>query len=128
MADVNSDASPDADRHVVYKILRPSEWAAFRQSTVFKGSPVDLVDGYIHLSTAAQTPETAAKHFGDEPEVILLSMEATSFGQALRWEPSRGGALFPHLYAELPISAVRRSWRIAKGADGRHAFPLELGA
>ena len=126
MTDVNTSAPEGGACHVIFKILTPKEWADFRQATVFKGSAVDIVDGYIHLSTAAQARETAAKHFADQPAPILAAVDRDSLGAALRWEPSRGGALFPHLYAPLPLSAVLWAKPVPKGPDGRHAFPPEV--
>lgn len=108
----------------VYKLLRASEWAALRAEDVFRGSAVDLKDGFIHFSTAAQVRETAAKHFAGVDDLVLAEVAAD--GLALKWERSRGGRLFPHLYAGLPLSAVTRTWALALGADGRHVFPADV--
>lgn len=110
---------------MIYKLLRPAEWAEFRSRGAFAGSPADRADGFIHLSTAEQVRETARKHFAAEPEVVLLEVEPEALAPGLRWEPSRGGALFPHLYATLPMAAVRRTWRLEGGPDG-HRFPLDF--
>jgi uncharacterized protein (DUF952 family) len=91
----------------VYKILDGAEWAAAQRQGRFEGSAVDRKDGYIHLSTAAQAGETARLHFAGRDGLVLLEMEAEALGDALRWEPSRGGQLFPHLYASLDPAAVR---------------------
>ena len=90
---------------------------------LFKGAPIDLKDGYIHFSTAEQVRETAAKHFAGQSDLLLVSVDEARLGPALRWEPSRGGALFPHLYAALPLSAVTRVEPLPLGADGAHRFP-----
>ena len=84
---------------------------------------VDLEDGFIHFSTAAQAPETAARHFAGQADLLLIAVEADALGSALRYEVSRGGALFPHLHAPLPLSAVRWAKPLPLGADGRHVFP-----
>ena len=78
---------------LIYKIFRRPEWVAFRDAGESLGAPIDLVDGYIHFSTAAQVAETAAKHFASESDLVLLAVEADRLGEALKWEPSRGGAL-----------------------------------
>ncbi|RVV99062.1 DUF952 domain-containing protein [Mesobaculum littorinae] len=90
----------------VYKILRASEWRAFQDAESFDGAPVDLADGYIHLSTADQVPGTLAKHFAGEDGLTLLSFDIDSLGPELRWEEARGGAKFPHLYRTLSLGEV----------------------
>jgi uncharacterized protein (DUF952 family) len=90
----------------IYKVLRPAEWAHAQAHGVFSGSPVDLRDGFIHFSTAEQLEETISRHFGAERELVVLEVDANALGDMLRWEPSRRGALFPHLHGELPLSAV----------------------
>ncbi|MEO0567313.1 MAG: DUF952 domain-containing protein [Pseudomonadota bacterium] len=91
---------------LIYKIFRADEWAALRSNKATRGSAKDIEDGFVHFSTAAQTEETAAKHFAGERELMLLAIEAELLGDALKWEASRGGALFPHLYRELRIDDV----------------------
>lgn len=108
---------------MIYKLLPEEMWQAFQRSGRFTGSPVDLTDGYIHFSAAGQVVETAAKHFADVDDLMLLSVAEDGLGDALRWEPSRGGALFPHLYAPLSLAAVVRAVRIDRAADGTHVFP-----
>jgi uncharacterized protein (DUF952 family) len=98
---------PEGQDQHVFKVLRPGEWADFAASGRFEGSPDDRRDGFIHLSTAAQLPGTLSRHFGGEPEVMILTVDATALGSALRWEPSRGGDLFPHHYGLLEMAAVR---------------------
>ena len=88
----------------IYKIVPRALWDEALTTGTFIGSPVDLADGYIHFSTAAQLHETAARHFRGVTELLLVAVEGDQLGEALKWEPSRGGALFPHLYAPLPTS------------------------
>ncbi len=108
---------------VVYKICKRDEWHIARAAGRFAGSAVDLADGFIHFSTGEQAVETAAKHFAGQGDLVLLAVAAAPLGGALRWEPSRGGALFPHLYGTLPTAAVLAVHDLPLGPDGRHAFP-----
>ena len=108
---------------IIYKILPAPLWAEAQRNGAFLGSPVDLADGYIHFSTAAQAAETAAKNFAGQRDLFLLHVDADTLGDALKWEPSRGGALFPHLYAKLDVQHVKRADALPLGADGRHVFP-----
>ena len=89
-----------------FKVLTQHQWADFERERVFRGAPVDIADGYIHLSTAEQLEGTIARHFAGQSCLMIAEIDLVQFGDALRWEESRGGALFPHLYAELPIHAV----------------------
>jgi uncharacterized protein (DUF952 family) len=107
----------------IYKILTITLWQEAQRAGVFRGAPVDLADGYIHFSTAEQAAETAAKHFAGQNDLMLLHVDAEALGGALKWEPSRGGALFPHLYAELDVKHVARADPLPLGTDGRHVFP-----
>jgi uncharacterized protein (DUF952 family) len=107
---------------VIYKIFRGQEFAAFEAVGKTMGAPVDLTDGYIHFSTAAQVQETAAKHFAQEDDLMLLALESDLLGDALKWEPSRGGQMFPHLYRELRRGDVLWSRPLTLGPDG-HRFP-----
>ncbi|OXE37410.1 MAG: dihydroorotate dehydrogenase [Phenylobacterium zucineum] len=91
---------------LIYKILPRAEWDEAQAKGRFEGSAVDVVDGYIHFSTAVQAPETARRYFKDLPDLIVLGVEADDLGAALRWEPSRGGDLFPHLYGPLDCDHV----------------------
>ena len=102
----------------IYKILSRSEWAAAQAAGRFEGSAVDRQDGYIHFSTAAQAQETAARHFAGQADLVILEIEADDLGPALRWEPSRAGALFPHLYTRLDTRHVRGVTEAPLGADG----------
>ena len=108
---------------ILYKICPASLWHEAERTGRFRGSPVDRKDGFIHFSTAAQVAETAARHFAGERDLVLVRLDAARLGAALKWEPSRGGALFPHLYGELDLKAVRKVESLPLGPDGRHAFP-----
>jgi uncharacterized protein (DUF952 family) len=107
----------------IFKIVPASLWAAAEAAGQFAGSPVDVADGFIHFSTAAQAPETAARHFAGQAGLLLAAIDADALGTGLRWEPSRGGDLFPHLYGVLPLSAVVWVEPLPLGEDGRHLFP-----
>jgi uncharacterized protein (DUF952 family) len=107
----------------IYKICPDALWREAENRGVFHGAAIDLQDGFIHFSTAGQVAETAAKHFAGAGDLLLIAVDAAALGGALRWEPSRGGALFPHLYGTLPLDAVRWVKPLALGDDGRHAFP-----
>ena len=110
---------------LIYKILIAADRATLERDGRFAGAPVDLADGYIHFSTAEQAPETAAKHFAGQTGLSLLAMRAAAGGDALKWEPSRGGALFPHLYRALTAEDVLWIRPLPLGPDGRHAFPAQ---
>jgi uncharacterized protein (DUF952 family) len=110
---------------LIYKIVPEKLWREAETQGAFAGSPVDLADGFIHFSTAAQARETAAKHFAGQEDLLLAAIDPVKLGGALRYEPSRGGALFPHLYAPLPLSAVIWVKPLPLGADG-HLFPDDL--
>lgn len=107
----------------IYKIAPRALWQAAEKAGVFTGAPVDLADGFIHFSTAAQVRETAAKHFAGQDDLLLVAIEAERLGDALKYEISRGGDLFPHLYGDLPLSAVRWVKPLPLRADGAHQFP-----
>lgn len=108
---------------LIYKIAPAALWRKAEAAGVFTGSPVDLQDGFIHFSGAAQVRETAARYFAGEADLILAAIDASRLGPALRWEPSRGGALFPHLYAPLDMAAVVWAKPLPLGKDGAHFFP-----
>ncbi len=112
-----------ADSGLIYKIVPEALWPAAVAAGRFEGAGVDLADGYIHFSTAAQVPETAARHFSGMADLLLVAVAADDLSEDLRWEPSRGGALFPHLYRPLQLSAVRWTAALPLGPDGRHVFP-----
>jgi uncharacterized protein (DUF952 family) len=108
---------------IIYKICDAAAWQAAEHLAEFTGAPVDLADGYIHFSTADQVAETASKRFAGRRDLVLVAVDAAALGPALKWEPSRGGALFPHLYGTLEMRAVRRVRPLPLGPDGRHVFP-----
>ena len=108
----------------LYKICPASLWSEAERIGVFRGSEVDRRDGFIHFSDATQVVETASKHFAGQVDLLLVSVDATKLGDRLKWEPSRGGALFPHLYGDLDLMLVTRVDPLPLGPDGRHAFPL----
>jgi len=103
---------------LIYKLLDRPAWDAATAEGVFKGSELDLADGFIHFSSAAQAAETARRYFSGQDDLVLIAVEAGMLGAALRWEPSRGGDLFPHLYAPLPASAAVFTRPLALGPDG----------
>ncbi|CUJ90048.1 hypothetical protein PH7735_01181 [Shimia thalassica] len=111
---------------LIFKIFRADEWAALRAKGETAGAPVDIADGFVHFSTADQAAETAAKHFSGEENLFLLGLEADELGDALKWEPSRGGALFPHLYRTLRLEDVAWAQPLPL-EDGTHQFPAGLG-
>ena len=111
---------------LIYKILRASEWEAFEAAGVTAGAPIDLEDGYIHFSTAAQAPETAARHFAGIEGLMLVAVAVDRLGTDLKWEPSRGGALFPHLYRDLDATDVAWTRPLPLGPHGAHVFPAEM--
>lgn len=108
---------------LIYKITSETLWAEAVAADRFEGASVDLQDGYIHFSTATQARETASRHFAGVDELLLIAVDPESLGPHLRWEPSRGGALFPHLYGPLSLDAVRWAVPLPRDADGRHRFP-----
>lgn len=110
---------------LIYKIFRRPEWDALCTAGQTSGAPIDIADGYIHFSTAAQVMETAAKHFATESDLVLVALEAEALGADLRWEPSRGGALFPHLYRPLRMTDVVWDKSLPLGRTG-HIFPEVL--
>lgn len=107
----------------IYKIISASEWKTAEAAGVFKGVAIDLTDGYIHFSTASQAAETAAKHFSGQTDLLLITINPDALTQELTWEPSRGGALFPHLYGDLNMEAVAEKAALPLNADGVHVFP-----
>lgn len=114
-------------RQVIYKISPEALWRKAEAAGVFTGAPVDVADGFIHFSTAEQVKETAARHFAGQPDLLLIAIDAEKLGPALKYEVSRGGALFPHLYSPLDLASVIWTRPLPLGSDGAHAFP-ELDA
>jgi uncharacterized protein (DUF952 family) len=110
---------------LIFKILRSDEWAALRDNGDTAGAPIDVADGYVHFSTAEQAPETAAKHFAGQDDLFLLAVEAETLGAALKWEKSRGDALFPHLYRKLAMTDIVWAQPLPL-RNGVHDFPAGL--
>jgi len=108
---------------VIYKIVTEDLWLDAKGKGVFDGATIDLADGYIHLSTATQAQGTADKYFAGQAGLLLIAIDVDRLGDKLRWEPSRGGELFPHLYAPLTFDAVIWEKPLPIGPDGRHQFP-----
>jgi uncharacterized protein (DUF952 family) len=108
---------------LLFKICDRSAWDEAERAGVFNGAGADLRDGYIHFSTADQVVETAARHFAGQDDLVIVAVEADDLGAGLVWEPSRGGAFFPHLYGALPLTAVLWVEPLPRGDDGRHRFP-----
>lgn len=108
---------------IVYKIVPKELWQAARQAGVFRGAAIDLADGYIHFSTGPQAVATARLHFSGVAGLLLVAVDAARLGSALRYEPSRGGDLFPHLYGDVPMEAVLWEKPLPVGDDGAHVFP-----
>jgi uncharacterized protein (DUF952 family) len=108
---------------IIYKIVPESLWREAQKEGRFTGAPVDHADGFIHFSTAAQLRETAAKHFAGQAGLLIAAIDGERLGPALKYEPSRGGALFPHLYGPLALDAVVWVKPLPLDTDGAHAFP-----
>jgi uncharacterized protein (DUF952 family) len=108
---------PD-DSHLVYKVCPAAEWHEAARTGAYRGSAVDLRDGFIHFSTAAQLAETLRRHFAGQRDLVIVTLDPDDLGGGLRWEPSRGGALFPHLYGALPVSLARRVTHLDVDGEG----------
>jgi uncharacterized protein (DUF952 family) len=115
----------NAERSVttIYKICERASWRFAEQTGTYRGSAADARDGFIHFSTAAQLVGTLEKHFAGRGDLLLVAVNADALGEALKWEPSRGGELFPHLYAALPLAAVRWTKPVPDEVGGRRALP-----
>ena len=107
----------------IYKICERTSWRLAEQIGTYRGSAADARDGFIHFSTAAQLAGTLAKHFAGHRELLLVAIDAGALGEALKWEPSRGRELFPHLYAGLPLAAVRWTKPLPDEVSGRRVLP-----
>ena len=107
----------------IFKICERAEWAAAELAGVYRGSDVDARDGFIHFSTAAQVAETAARHFAGQTDLVLVAVDGDVLGAALKWEPSRDGDLFPHLYGVMPVGAVRWARLLPDEIGGKRQFP-----
>lgn len=111
---------------LIFKIVSKPEWQAAIEAGVFAGAEIDIADGFIHFSNARQVRETAARHFSGRNDLLLITFDPQVFGDALQWEVSRGGDLFPHLYATLRPEQAIRVDDLPLGEDGRHLFPADL--
>lgn len=111
---------------MVYKIAPRAVWEAAVRDGIYRGSPDDHRDGFIHLSSGAQVAGTLARHYAGQSDLVLIAYAAAGLGGALKWEPSRGGDLFPHVYGPLEPAAALWVRPIAVGADGRHTLPGEI--
>jgi uncharacterized protein (DUF952 family) len=107
----------------IYKVCSASAWREAERQGAFRGSADDRRDGFIHFSTASQVAGTVAKHFAGQTGLFLIAINADALGEALKWEPSRGGELFPHLYGELDIGAVTAILDMRARSDGYHDIP-----
>lgn len=112
----------------IYHVCRAAEWEAALASGHYRGSSQDVADGFIHFSDAAQVVASVAKHRAGQDGLVIVEVDAAELGDSLRWEPSRGGQLFPHVYGGLPIGSATRVAKLPLGADGRHVFPWGLVA
>jgi uncharacterized protein (DUF952 family) len=108
---------------VIYHMCRRAEWQDAAKAGIYRGSSQDAADGFIHFSTSAQIAGSAAKHRAGQRDLVLLAVATAPLGAALKWEPARDGALFPHLYGPLPRAAVLWAKDLPLGPDGRHVFP-----
>ena len=111
----------------IYKALTGDQWDAFQADKIFKGSAVDLEDGYIHLSCASELKATLDKWYAAEPKVILIQVKVDELETHLKYEVSRGGVEFPHLFADLPMSAVQQVWVVSSDA-GVYSLPTDLNS
>jgi uncharacterized protein (DUF952 family) len=118
---------PNAGELIYHMCLRP-EWELALRAGVYTGSSQDLADGFIHFSTAAQLPESARRHRSGQADLVLLAVDPRDLGESLRWEPSRRGALFPHLYGSLPIPSVRSVAELPLAADGVPLVAMALAS
>lgn len=119
----NNQGRVNSSSDTIYKIMPAAMWSQAVEAGSFTGSPVDIADGFIHFSTAGQVRETAAKHFAGQRDLMLVAIAVEDIGAPLKWEPSRGGQFFPHLYSPLPVSAALWAMPLPLDEDGRHVFP-----
>jgi uncharacterized protein (DUF952 family) len=108
---------------IVYKVMLAAELEQMRRDGIFHGSPADIADGYIHLSCASQVAATLDKHYGGVDGLMLAAVDLSALGDAVRWEPSRGGQLFPHIYGSLPVGAVISVATLERTPDGTVKLP-----
>ena len=122
----SKNASEHSTGGMIYKIVSAQQWEEAEAAQVFSGAAIDLTDGYIHFSTASQVKETAEKHFSGQMGLLLVTVDSDALGKDLRWEQSRGGALFPHLYGTLSFENVESVVDLPIGKNGNHLYPDEL--
>jgi uncharacterized protein (DUF952 family) len=111
---------------LIYHLARKADFDRARAQGCYGGAREDDADGFMHFSTAAQVVESAARHRAGEPDLVLIAVDPERLGAALRWEPARGGTLFPHLYGPLDLALVAWTHALQLGPDGRHRFPDRL--
>ena len=121
-----ANSTNDSSGPVIYKIVTADQWSSAQQHGEFLGAAIDLQDGYIHFSTGAQVKETVEKHFQGQLDLMIVAVDSDRLGQSLKWEPSRGGDLFPHLYGELSMDAVISVDDLPLGKGGGFIYPAEL--
>ncbi|WP_442506978.1 DUF952 domain-containing protein [Novipirellula sp. SH528] len=107
----------------IFKILSTEQWTLAQSIGEIQGAAIDLQDGFIHLSARDQVEATAEKHFAGQEDLVLIQVDEVKLGDTLRWEVSRGGALFPHVYGTIPLTSIIQAWPLRIGADGQHHFP-----
>ncbi|MFK8112219.1 MAG: DUF952 domain-containing protein [Rubripirellula sp.] len=120
---MTKDSMPNPLPSVLYKVVSSEVWEAAQREGRFLGAGIDAQDGFIHLSAPDQVVETVEKHFAGQSNLVLIGVEAEKLGESLKWEPSRGGALFPHVYGPIELNAVTNVQPLPLGADGKHQFP-----
>ena len=114
---------PTDDSHLIYKVCLAAEWDDAVVAGAYRGSAVDLRDGFIHFSTGAQLAETLRRHFAAQRDLVLVAVDPDDLGAGLHWEPSRGGDLFPHLYGELSVALARSVTLVDVDGDGHPSTP-----
>jgi len=119
-----SESDNTDGKRLIYKVVSAQEWSAATEQGEFLGAAIDLTDGYIHFSTAEQLRETVEKHFAGQADLMLVGVDVDRLGDQLKWEPSRGGDLFPHLYGPLSTECVVMSAEMPVGEDGQHVIPI----
>lgn len=110
----------------IFKVVSRQLWAEAEQANIFRGAAIDVQDGFIHFSAASQVVETVARHFAGQVDLLLIEVDARRLGKELRWEVSRGGDRFPHLYGDMPLDSVLSVAELPVGTDGTHVFPSGL--
>ena len=113
----------EQSNQLIYKVVKRQQWSDAEKNGVFAGAEIDLTDGYIHFSTAEQVVETVAKHFAGQSDLLIVAIQADEMGKDLKWEPSRGGDLFPHLYGTFDVSIVKFVKELPLDSAGVHVLP-----